>query len=166
VKEKEMHPHEQLLTRLFDGLNAHDSQRMAACYHEDATFQDVAFTLANRREIHAMWDMICSTNEDGVPSDIHVAVQEQAVTETTGRAILREHYTYRDKNNPVDNTITSTFEFRDGLIFKQTDSCDPVRWANQAFGNAVLGFIPGHVEAVRRRSAMKKLQRARPQAFA
>ena len=161
-----MHPHEQLLATLFDALNAHDSQRMAACYDEKATFQDIAFTLTDRRQIHAMWDMICSTNEKGVPSNIRVTVQEQVVTETTGRAILREHYIYRDKDNPVDNTITSTFEFRDGRIFKQIDDCDPVRWANQAFGNAVLGFIPGHVEAVRRHSAMRKLKRARPQAFA
>ena len=159
-----MHPNEQLLTKLFQCLNAHDSESMAACYHENATFKDIAFTLANKKQIHAMWDMICSANKAEVRSDIRVVVQELAANDSSGRAVLVEDYTYRDNGHRVHNKIMSTFEFRDGLIFKHDDDCDPVRWASQAFGS-VRGLIPGHVESVRRSAAMKKLKKERPHAF-
>ncbi len=159
-----MHPNEELLTRLFQRLNAHDSDGMADCYHEKATFNDIAFTLSGRKQIYAMWDMICSPNKDGVPSDIKAAVQELSANDSTGRAVVVEDYTYRDTRLPVHNKIISTFEFRDGLIFRQKDDCDPVCWANQAFGG-VKGFIAGHIELARRWKAMNKLKEERPQAF-
>ena len=159
-----MHPNEQLLTKLFQCLNAHDHKGMADCYHENATFKDIAFKLDNKKQIHAMWNMICSPNKDRVPSDIKATVQELTANDSTGRAAVVEDYTYRDNGNEVHNKITSKFEFRDGLIFKQEDDCDPVHWASQAFGG-VLGFIPGRVEFIRRYLAMNKLKKERPQAF-
>ena len=40
-----MHYNEELLTKLFQCLNAHDHGGMADCYGEEAAFQDIAFTL-------------------------------------------------------------------------------------------------------------------------
>jgi hypothetical protein len=57
--------HEQLLNTLFQCLNAHKSNDMADCYHEEASFEDIAFRLKGKKQIHAMWDMICSDNEKG-----------------------------------------------------------------------------------------------------
>ena len=37
-----MHDHEELLQRLFQLLNAHNHEGMAACYHEEATFEEFA----------------------------------------------------------------------------------------------------------------------------
>jgi ketosteroid isomerase-like protein len=159
-----MHPNEQLLAKLFHCLNAHDYEGMAACYHENATFHDTAFTLRGKTQIHAMWDMICSPNTKGEKSDIKATVQELMANDSTGHAVVLDDYTYRNTCRKGHNKITSTFEFREGQIFKQDDQCDPISWANQAFGS-VLGFIPGHVEFARRWTAMKKLKEERPQAF-
>ena len=120
--------------------------------------------MSGKGQIHAMWDMICSKNAVGIQSDIVATVQELSANDSAGRAVVVEHYTYRDNGHKVDNKIISTFEFRDGLIFKQKDDCDPVLWASQAFGG-VRGFIAGHVEFARRGTAMKKLKEERPEAF-
>lgn len=158
-----MHPNEQLLTNLFQCLNAHNASGIAACYREDATFQDIAFRLRNKKQIHAMWDMICSPNKKGL-SDIKATVQELTANDSTAHAVVIEDYTYRDNGRKVHNKITSTFEFRDGRILKQEDRCDPVSWANQAIGG-VKGFIAGHIEFARRLIAMNKLKTERPRAF-
>ena len=151
-----MHTHEELLQRLFQLLNDHDHKGMAACYHEQATFRDIAFTLNGRKQIHAMWDMICSpTKEDGLVSDIVVTVEELTAIDSTGRAVVVDDYTFRDTGKPVHNSIVSTFEFRDGLIFSQNDECDAADWAKKAFGG-FSGFIAGHVGFIRRGKAMKK----------
>lgn len=159
-----MHPNELLLTKFFEYLNAHNLERIASCYHEEATFHDIAFNLKGKKQIYAMWDMICSVNKDNIPSDIKVHIERLSANDATGSAVVLESYTYRDNNKKVHNKINSTFEFRDGLIYKQNDDCDPVSWANQAFGG-IRGFIAGHIEFVRRYRAMDKLRKEHPQAF-
>ncbi len=58
---------------------------MAACYHEDATFSDIAFRLKDRNEIRSMWHMICTKgidvkvdcvlpDEDSVRASDHLSV--------------------------------------------------------------------------------------------
>lgn len=158
-----MHANEQLLTRLFDCLNAHDHQGMADCYHEQATFRDIAFSLAGQQQIHAMWEMICSDNDQG-KSDIVVEEKEISANDSTGRAVVVDEYTFRDTQRRVVNQINSEFEFRDGKIIKQLDRCDPVSWASQAIGG-FRGFIAGHLAFIRRWKAMTKLKAAFPQAF-
>lgn len=159
-----MHPNEQLLAKYFECLNDHDSKGMANCYHEEATFHDIAFNLNGKKQIYAMWDMICSDNSAGVHSDIQVSVQKLSANDSTGKATTLQDYTYRDNGHNVHNKINSIFEFKEGLIIKQKDDCDPVCWANQAFGG-IFGFVAGHFEFIRRLSAMNKLRKARPQAF-
>jgi ketosteroid isomerase-like protein len=159
-----VHSNEQLLTKLFQCLNAHDHKGMADCYDDDATFQDIAFTLKGKGQIHAMWDMACSKNAAGVKSDIAAAVKELSANDSTGRVVVIDDYTFRDTGRKVHNPIVSKFEFRNGRIIRQTDDCDPVSWARQAFGG-FKGFLAGHIGFIRRRKAMKKLKTERPQAF-
>lgn len=151
-----MHPHEQLLTKLFQSLNEHNHKGMAECYDEHAKFRDIAFDLSGRAEIHGMWEMICSDNDLG-PADIVVTVQELVANDTGARAIIVDDYTFRKTGRKVHNMIESKFELRDGLILRQKDSCDAVDWAKQAFG-PLKGLIPGYCERVRRKSAMKGLR--------
>ena len=159
-----MHSNEQLLTKLFQCLNAHDHIGMAECYADEAKFQDIAFTLKDKRQIHAMWDMACSDNNAGVKSDIKATVKELSADDSTGRVVVIDDYTFRDTGRKVHNEIVSTFEFRNGKIVTQTDTCDAASWASQACGG-LKGFLAGHVEWIRRRAAMKKLNIERPQAF-
>ena len=159
-----VHPNEELLTKLFQCLNQHDPNGMAACYSDDATFQDIAFALKGKKQIHAMWDMACSVNEAGVESDIAVSVKELSANDSNGRAVIVDTYTFRDKGRKVENQITSRFEFLGGKITKQTDDCDPIVWADQAIGG-FFGWLAGRISFIRRRKAMKKLRRERPDAF-
>jgi ketosteroid isomerase-like protein len=152
-----MHPHAQLLTRLFQCLNAHDYKGMSDCYHQDAVFHDIAFSLTGKEQIRAMWEMICSDNDQG-RSDIVATVQELSADDSTGRVVVIDDYTFRETKRKVHNPIVSTFEFRNGVIFKQTDACDSVDWAKQAFGG-LKGFVTGRIGFLRRHGAMNTLNK-------
>jgi ketosteroid isomerase-like protein len=150
-----MHANGALLERLFTALDRHDHPAMASCYHEEATFRDIAFDLRGRRQIHAMWDMICA-------GDIRATFDVLEADDRTGWVRLVDVYTFGatpgkpDTGRPVRNVIDSHFRFRDGLIVEHTDDCDPRQWAAMALGGAT-GFLAGHVAIVRRRTARKKL---------
>jgi ketosteroid isomerase-like protein len=159
-----MNSHEELLQRLFQCLNAHDHEGVAACYQEQATFRDIAFTLKGRKQIHAMWAMICLPDDKGTPSDIVATVEELTADGSGGRAVVVDDYTFRSTKKRVHNRVRSTFEFRDGLILRQIDQCSAVDWARQAFGNAFGTFL-GIAGPVRRMLTMSKLKKAQPQAF-
>lgn len=159
-----MHPNEHLLTKLFSCLNAHDHDGMAECYADDATFQDIAFDLKNKEQIHAMWRMACLDNKAGVKSDIAATVKELSANDSTGRVVVIDDYTFRDTGRKVHNQIVSQFEFRRGKIIKQTDACDAAAWARQAIGG-FQGYVAGHIGFIRRGKAMKKLKSEHPEAF-
>ncbi|HYH79636.1 MAG TPA: nuclear transport factor 2 family protein [Longimicrobium sp.] len=149
-----MHPNEQLLERLYTCLREHDADGMAACYHPDATFDDIAFSLAGRKKIHAMWDMICRT-------DIRAEFKVLHADNETGVVDLVDEYHYgrtdSDPGRPVHNAIRSTFGFRDGLIFAHEDRCDALVWGRQALGPA-LGVLTWLVPIARTIKAKKKLK--------
>ncbi len=89
-----MHANEQLLTKLFQCLNAHDHGGMAECYHKNATLQDIAFRLSGRDEIHAMWEMICKDNSKG-KSDIQATVLRLKADDARGDSVVVDDYTFR-----------------------------------------------------------------------
>ncbi len=159
-----MQSQEELLRRLFACLDAHDHEGMAACYHEQATFEDIAFTLEGRPQIHAMWDMICSPDEKGTPSDIKVTHEDPWADGQKWKIKIVDKYTLRSTNRKVINEIESTFEFRDGLIIKQTDKCHAPDWAWQAYGPG-MRILMGYVGPFRRWGAMRKLKKFRPEIF-
>jgi len=147
-----MHPHAELIHRLYSSLGAHDHAAMAACYHQDATFKDIAFHLQGREKIHDMWKFVTRpephltvTFEVGDADDHHV------------EARLIDHYTFTETGRTVDNAITSTFRFQDGLIIDHQDVCDPVSWANMAM-TGPKAWLAGHARPVRALAANKKLQ--------
>lgn len=156
--------HEQLLATLFQCLNARDPVGIANCYHQDASFQDIAFTLNGKKQIEAMWDFICSPDENGTPSDIQAVVLDLSANESTGRATVVDIYTFRKHKRHVANLIESSFTFQGDKIIRQVDHCDPVCWARQAIGG-FSGFLAGHVGCIRRGQAMKTLRLARSAAF-
>ena len=163
-----MHPHEQLIARLFEGLHNHKPDEMAECYRDDATFHDIAFDLRGKRQIQAMWKMICLPTKEDLPSTIEVTVKLIKAKGDGVRAEVVEHYRMRDKDKygrSVDNSITSIFEFhQDGRISSHKDDCDSVAWAKQAMG-PLVGSIVGRIGWLRRWLAMRKLRRAYLDAF-
>jgi ketosteroid isomerase-like protein len=144
-----MHAHSEVLTRLFTALDRHDHEAMAACYAENATFRDIAFTLEGRKRIHAMWHMIC----DG---DIKTKFKIEEVDDRTAFVTVVDDYTFRAKGRKVHNEIQSRFRFRDGSIVEQQDSCDSRKWASMAIGG-LGGFLAGRIPLLRGAKARRAL---------
>jgi hypothetical protein len=122
---------------------------MAACYHERATFRDIAFDLRGRDSIAAMWRMICS-------GDIKATVESIGGDADRTVATVVDVYTFSSTGRPVRNPIESHFRFEDGRIVEHIDHCDARQWASMAFGG-VRGFIAGRSRWLRSRAAARKL---------
>lgn len=146
-----MHPHETLLEKLYTCLDGKDHEGMAACYHPEAVFQDIAFTLRGKKQIHAMWHMISE-------SDLRASFTIRQVDDQSGTADLVDDYTFRDTGQHVHNVIRSEFRFRDGLIIEHLDSCDALKWGVQALG-PVKGVLSSLFPGKRRAAAMEKLDK-------
>lgn len=118
-----------------------DGAAMAACYAEDARFDDEAFSLAGRREIGGMWSMLCeAVTAKGRD------VWRLDVSEVTDKSAHWEaHYRFSATGRMVHNIIEARFEFdAAGLITRHRDSFDFWRWARQALGapGMLLGWSP------------------------
>ncbi len=146
-----MHPNAKLLEQLYSGLARRDAEAMAACYHADATFHDIAFDLHGKDKIHSMWRMICS-------GDIRATFEIVRADERDGVAKVVDEYTFTDTHRKVRNPIESHFRFQDGRIIQHRDECDPRQWAAAALGG-VLGFVAGRVRFLRAWKASAKLRR-------
>lgn len=144
-----MHAHAALLDRLYKCLDGKDPHGMAACYHPDATFEDIAFSLDKKKQIHAMWDMISKT-------DLRASFRIVEVNDESGLVDLVDEYTFGEAKRPVRNVIRSEFRFQDGLIIRHRDSCNALKWGMQALG-PVKGIMSWLVPSKRREMAMAKL---------
>jgi hypothetical protein len=124
---------------------------MVACYGESAQFSDIAFCLQGRKQIHAMWHMICANGTEVEVKDVkgHAGEVHAQIVDT---------YVFSDTGRPVVNPILCRFQCRDRLILQQIDECNAVHWARQAFGG-VKGEVVGRAGFMRRAAARKKLQR-------
>jgi hypothetical protein len=145
------HENALLLQRLFTSLQGRDHQTMADCYAPSATFRDIAFDLRDRREIHAMWRMICTT------TPVKVTIERIEADDRSGRAHIVDEYTFSDTKLPVVNPIESRFRFENGRIVEQRDECDARLWAEQAIGG-VKGWLAGRVRPLRAWKAARKLR--------
>jgi hypothetical protein len=78
--------------------------------------------------------------------------------ERTGYVNWEADYTFDDSGTErkVHNKLNSSFEFKDGLIIKQTDDCDVRGWAMQALG-PVKGLAAWLFPWLRHRTAKEKL---------
>ncbi|WP_207537817.1 nuclear transport factor 2 family protein [Sabulicella rubraurantiaca] len=143
----------QLLERFFAAVQRRDHETIASCYTEDATFEDIAFSLSGRSEIHAMWRMIAA-------SDLRVTFVVEDASTQEGHARWTADYTFRAKpdapGRPVHNELRSSFAFRDGRIARQVDESNALRWGMQALG-PVRGVISTLLPFLRRRAARRKL---------
>ncbi len=118
-----------------------DGAAMAACYAEDARFDDEAFSLAGRHEIGGMWSMLCEAvkakGRDVWKLDVSAVTDDSAHWEA--------HYRFSATGRMVHNIIEAKFEFNAaGLITRHRDSFDFWRWARQALGapGMLLGWSP------------------------
>jgi hypothetical protein len=147
------HKNAELLETFYKSLQDNEHQKIASCYHQDATFTDIAFNIEGRKRIHAMWHMICQAKVKLTKYDV------ESANERTGSTSWVADYTFDDNGTKRDvhNELKSSFEFKDGLIIKQTDDCDARKWAMQALG-PVKGIAAWLVPALRQKKAKEKLE--------
>lgn len=127
------------IRRLYEGLDQHDGEAMAACYHPDATFEDPAFGKLTGVEAGDMWRMLTRP-----PSDVRVELRAHDAAGGTGSANWIATYTFSRTGRPVVNDVHATFVFRDGLIADHVDSFSFATWSRQALGlpGTLLGWTP------------------------
>jgi ketosteroid isomerase-like protein len=146
------------IRKLYDALDRHDGEAAAACYTDDAVFEDPAFGRLEAGAVKDMWRMLCERGHD-----LDVALLDSGADGATGWAHWSATYTFGATGRPVTNDIQARFVFRDELIAEQVDSFSLRRWGTQAIGRraAVIGTTPllkrmvqkqarGQLEAFRR----------------
>lgn len=131
-----------------------DADAMQSHYADDAAFDDEAFSLRGRREIGAMWRMLCN----GVQAkgrDVW-KLQWRDVTDTS--AHWEATYRFTATGRIVHNVIDASFAFDgDGRIARHVDRFDFWRWSRQALGapGLLLGWSPMLRAKVRKTAAAR-----------
>jgi ketosteroid isomerase-like protein len=147
-----VHPNAALIDSLYAALARRDGAAMAACYTDDAAFNDPVFELRGH-EIGAMWTMLCARGKD-----LAVEWREVHADDARGRADWDARYTFASTGRKVHNRIASAFIFANGRIMTQHDSFDFERWSRMAIGvTAALPFMSGFVRRAVRRQARRAL---------
>lgn len=142
-----MHPNEQLIHRLYSAFAQRDWKTMQACYHDDVLFNDAAFTNLKGKQAKAMWHMLAENAKD-----FSLEFNQVKANETPGSCHWEARYKFSKTGRSVLNKIDASFEFKDGLIYRHTDSFDFWRWSRMALGTIGLllgwsGFLQNKVKA-------------------
>lgn len=126
----------EVIRELYEALDRHDGEAMAALYLPDARFEDPAFGELSGEEAGDMWRMLCSR-----ATDLRVELPEHEADGGSGSAHWIATYTFSTGRHVV-NDIHARFRFRDGRIAEHEDSFSFHKWARQALGPAgwVLGL--------------------------
>ena len=146
---------------LYAALDRRDGEAAAACYTDDAVFEDPAFGRLEGGAVKDMWRMLTERSDDlAVTLGGHGA----ATDGRTGWAHWSATYTFTTTGRPVQNEIDARYTFTDALISEQVDSFPLRRWGAQALGpkGAVLGLTPllGHGVRKQARSNLDAYSRA------
>ena len=79
--------------------------------------------------IHAMLHMITET-------DLRLEYQIECANQSKGAARWTADYKFSSRGRRVHNELRSRFTFKDALILKHIDDCDPWKWGMQALGQS------------------------------
>ncbi len=139
-----MHPNAQLIDTFYRAFMRLDADAMAACYAEDACFDDPVFTLDGRDEVSGMWHMLCDAITANGRDVWQLQFRDVSADDRSGRAHWEAHYRFSATGRRVHNIIDAEFRFADGLIVEHHDRFGLWRWSRQALGPAgvLLGWTP------------------------
>jgi limonene-1,2-epoxide hydrolase len=136
--------HDEIIQKFYAAFAELDPARMSHCYAEEVVFNDAVFSLRGRREVMAMWTMLCDSVRANGRDVWRLELVEHGASGNRGTARWEPYYRFSATGRLVHNVIRATFEFRDGLIVRHDDSFDFYRWSRQAFGPVgwALGWTP------------------------
>jgi len=114
-------------------------EEMQKAYHPEAEFSDPVFGRLSCSEVKAMWQMLLSGSKD-----LQVVFSNIQATQTAGKCRWEAWYTFSKTGRLVHNVIRSSFEFKEGKIYRQKDSFNIWRWSRHALGipGLFLGWSP------------------------
>jgi hypothetical protein len=140
----------------YRAFQVRDHAVMADCYHPSVHFSAPVFTDFGRREVAALWHMLCERGPDLDVSFSNV----RAVGDNTVEAHWEARYSFGPRNRTVHNKIRSSFVLEGGKIVRHVDVFHLWRWTGMALGAA--GWLTGwtgptqsKVRATARRGLMK-----------
>ena len=130
----------ELINTFYAAFSRGDWQTMEACYHPEAEFTDEVFVDLKGKEVMGMWRMLLERSK----GDLEITFSHVLSNEQTGSADWVAVYIFSATDRRVINRIHAEFEFKEGKIFRHTDSFDLHRWAGQAMGwkGKLLGGLP------------------------
>lgn len=137
--------HRQTIENLYGAFARLDADAMAACYADDAQFDDEVFSLRGKREVAGMWRMLCEGVKAKARDDWRLEWSGVAAEGRAGQAHWDAHYRFTATGRLVHNSIDARFEFDEaGRILRHHDRFDFWRWSRQALGvpGVVLGWTP------------------------
>jgi hypothetical protein len=108
-----------ILEKYYENLASGNIDALKNLYHPEVTFKDPVFEL-QALEVWAMWKMLFSSGK--LP--IQIIYRDIIVNENMGSALWIADYTFSKTGRKVKNVIYSSFEIKDGKIFKQTENFD------------------------------------------
>jgi ketosteroid isomerase-like protein len=121
---------EELITRFYTAFGRADAQTMEACYHPEAEFTDEVFIGLKGKEVPAMWKMLIERSK----GELEITYSHVQANEQAGSADWVAMYIFSATGRRVINRIHAEFQFKDGLIYRHTDSFNLHKWAGQAMG--------------------------------
>jgi SnoaL-like domain len=150
-----MHPNAHRIETLYAAIAKHDPAAIAACYTDDATFEDIAFRRNGREQIHEMWRLVCHAKPK-------VTFGPVLADNQRGAGGWKADYMFgasdTDPGRRVVNSLSSEFTFSGGLIATHRDACDTVAWAKQAYPFPKW-LVAAYVAPLRRLAAARKLKK-------
>ena len=129
---------EQLIKHFYQSLAANNADEMIGCYHNEVEFFDPAFGLLKGNEAKNMWRMLIERGK----GNIKVKYKNVSADGEKGSADWTAEYVFSKTGRRVFNQVHAEFEFRDGNIFRHTDTFDIWTWSKQALGlsGSLLGW--------------------------
>ncbi|MGB9368909.1 MAG: nuclear transport factor 2 family protein [Xanthobacteraceae bacterium] len=151
------HPNAALIRTLYLAIQKADPNAIIACYANDAYFEDIAFQCPGKARIFEMWKLVCHSRPRVTIDFDAIAADDQ---KGTGRWMATYMFgkTEKKPGRRVDNTLTSEFIFRDGLIAAHHDRCHTMAWAVQAIIFPV-SLLVGSITPLRRYLAAQRLKK-------
>ena len=127
---------EQIIKHFYESFADNNADEMIACYHDEVEFSDPAFGLLKGVEAKNMWKMLIERG-----GNIKIEYKNVSADGEKCSADWTAEYLFSKTGRKVFNRIHAEFEFKDGKLFRHTDSFDVWKWSKQALG--LSGYLLG-----------------------